>query len=315
MTRTIENLLIRLREGDVRPGDLEAARALVAADHRVPDEVRAEVFLSPPEVSSDAAGVLALLGCDDLGEVLVDGLRAELASLAPLQEVAVEGGESWEPIRLALVEGLTEAASVVDVAEHVMHRLPLAAFAHGSLVGSAVAGEAGSVEVADRVSSDLGMSAVPVAEAVRVLGGSVDLADAVLAEVGFERSQVAEAVRAEAGAVDVSARVMSELGLVRAATALPKGGSVVSPTVQLPAPANTRWGFAGFALAAALLVSVVVARLASPVPGTIVVAVHGSVFAHAGEVVIEDLEYGVGVQVIQTEGDEGAVILWVDEEA
>ena len=38
-------------------------------------------------------------------------------------------------------------------------------------------------------------------------------------------------------------------------------------------------------------------------------------FAHAGEVVVEDLSYGDDVQVLQTEGDEGAVILWVDEEA
>ena len=38
-------------------------------------------------------------------------------------------------------------------------------------------------------------------------------------------------------------------------------------------------------------------------------------FAAAGEVVVHELEYSENVQVFQVEGDEGAMILWVDEEA
>jgi hypothetical protein len=38
-------------------------------------------------------------------------------------------------------------------------------------------------------------------------------------------------------------------------------------------------------------------------------------FASADEVVVEELDYGADVTVFQAEGDEGAVIIWVDEEA
>ena len=38
-------------------------------------------------------------------------------------------------------------------------------------------------------------------------------------------------------------------------------------------------------------------------------------FASSEEVVVHDLQYGENVQVMQVDGDEGAVILWVDEEA
>ena len=51
--------------------------------------------------------------------------------------------------------------------------------------------------------------------------------------------------------------------------------------------------------------------------GTVVEATP-MVFASAAEVVVEDLDYADTVQVMQTEGDEGAVIIWVaepDEEA
>ena len=38
-------------------------------------------------------------------------------------------------------------------------------------------------------------------------------------------------------------------------------------------------------------------------------------FAMAAEVIVEDLSYSDTVQVMQTEGDEGALIIWLDEEA
>ena len=38
------------------------------------------------------------------------------------------------------------------------------------------------------------------------------------------------------------------------------------------------------------------------------------VFASASDVVVEDLSFGDGVQVFQTEGDDGALVLWIEEE-
>jgi hypothetical protein len=306
MTRSLENLLVRLRGGDVRPGDRESAASLVAGDARIPDELRAELFRSDDDVAADAAGVLALLGLDDLGAVLADGIRAEAAQVG-LSELEADDA-AWAEIAAALVEGLRAESAQVDVAEAVSRRLPLAAFAHGGLVAPAVAGEAGAVEVAAEVAAAIGASSLPVADAVRAEAGSIDLADAVLAALALPSVDVAGAVRSEAGSVDVVAEVMARVGAWRADDA---------PVTVAPVANGSRWSFAGFAMAAALLVSVVVSRFESPaleVPPVVAVATQ-AVFAHAGEVVIEDLQYDANVQVIQTEGDDGAVILWIDEEA
>lgn len=311
MTRTFEILLLRLRDGDVRPGDLEHARALAAADDRVPPELRGEVFRSVTELEADAAGILAVLGLDDLGGILAEGIGAEVAELDAAAALAVPDA-AWTALAAVLVEGIAAEAAGVDLAEDVVRRLPVAAFAHGGLVGSAVAGEAGVVELAGEVAAVIGAPSVPVADAVRALAGTVDVVDGVLAAIGAPVVDVAAAVRAEAGPVDVVADVMAAVGAWRTDAAPVEVRAAA-------APANgSRWSFAGFALAASLLVSVVVSRYESPVvdPVPVVSTAHGAaVFAHAGEVVIEDLQYDAGVQVIQTEGEDGAVILWVDEEA
>jgi hypothetical protein len=327
---TLVDTLQRIRSGDVRPGDLEAARALIALEPRVPDDVRAGLFESAHELPADAAGVLALLGLDDLGAVLADGIRAEADAVFEQAEVAGDSWQvdGWQQVADALVDGLREAAAHVDLADAVVRRLPVAAFAHGGLVGAAVSREAGEVEVADHVARDLSLGGAVGAElagAVAALGGQVDVAGAVMSELagaglGEVTVPVADAVRAEAGPVDVVPAVLAALGLWRAEAPLvapaaaASAASAASAPVLAPAANSSRsWGFAGFALAAAVLVSVVVGRLAVPVEGS--VPVPGPAFAHAGEVVIEDLQYGSDVQVIQTEGDDGAVILWIDEEA
>ena len=66
------------------------------------------------------------------------------------------------------------------------------------------------------------------------------------------------------------------------------------------------------ALAAAALVGVVIGRMANPLVGG---ESDLMLFAQAGDVVVEDLSYGDSVQVFQFEGEQGAVILWVDEGA
>lgn len=300
MTPSLETLLLRLRGGDVRPGDLEVARSLAASDARIPESLRGGLFVAAEDLESDAAGVLALLGRDDLGEVLAAGLLADPPALD-----AVDDG--WSGIAAALVDGLRAESRGVEVAEAVVRRLPVAAFAHGGLVGPAVADEVGALEVAADVARALGIEALPVAEATRAEAGRVDVASAVMDSLSLPAIDVAGAVRSEAGTTDVVADVMARVGAWRA----DEGGS----SAPAAAANGSRWSFAGFALAAALLVSVLVSRFEQPIEVPAAAPLVGAVFAHAGEVVIEDLEYGERVQVVQTEGEDGAVILWVDEEA
>ncbi|MCB9685093.1 MAG: hypothetical protein H6738_07280 [Alphaproteobacteria bacterium] len=304
MSDTLDNLLMRLKDGIATLAELEQARALVRSDERVPDELRDVVFVEASEIEADAAALLGMLGLDDLGAMLVEAVMDEIASVPSfVDELADEG---WDEIASVLREGLEDEASLgVDVVEAVMRRLPAADFARAALVAPAITAEAGEVDLSDAVLAGLGLAALPLAEAVRAEAGEVDLADAVASTLALERPPVAEAVWAEAGKVDVVAGVMSTIGVWRA-TAAP----VVAPVV---APANVvrggRFGVAGFALAAVALLSVVVGRLAVPVTGA-----SDLVFASAGEVQIDNLQVGTDVQVMQFEGDGGAVILWLETE-
>ena len=156
-----------------------------------------------------------------------------------------------------------------------------------------------------------------MAEAVRAEAGSVDVVDAVLgASLGLASAPpVAEAVRAEAGSVDVVDAVLGALALGARpqAVELERMPSSVGSAPTPPRIANDRraWATIGLAIAAAMLATMI--GVAMPWGGSLE---DGQMtFAHAGEVVVEDLSYGDDVSVLQTEGDEGAVILWVDEEA
>ncbi len=147
-----------------------------------------------------------------------------------------------------------------------------------------------------------------------------DVADDVMAALGLERSlPIAEAVASEAGTIDVAGRVMAELGAaihpIRDAASAPRRGAASAPRpVALPVPlpfvANNARGFrwAAVALAAAALFALILGRGERSAEET-----EPLVFAQAGDVVVEDLTYAEGVQVVQLEGADGAVILWVDD--
>lgn len=155
-----------------------------------------------------------------------------------------------------------------------------------------------------------------------------DVADDVMAALGLERSlPIAEAVASEAGTIDVAGRVMAELGAAihpirdaasaprRDAASAPRRGAASAPRpVALPVPlpfvANNARGFrwAAVALAAAALFALILGRGERSAEET-----EPLVFAQAGDVVVEDLTYAEGVQVVQLEGADGAVILWVDD--
>ncbi|MEZ4239688.1 MAG: hypothetical protein R3F59_26740 [Myxococcota bacterium] len=302
----LEQILVRLRDGETSPDLVARAIALVRADERIPDDVREVAFGDPTEAAEDAAGLLAVLGADDLGDLLVSAVMAAAGEPPVPHEVPHEGDDdAWAPIGACLVAGLRAEAEGFEVAHAVMRRALAGGaavdFAWGPVIAEAVAQEAGQVEVAGAVHAVLGAPALaPVAAAVLAHAGSVDVSGAVLAELGHERGlDVAAAVRAEAGSVDVAEAVLFRLGFG-----------------ALPAPANDArgWSFAGLALAAAALLSVVVSRLVVPV-GVGPVPSEALVFAQAGDVVVEDLSYADDVVVFQTEGEQGVVILWLDEEA
>jgi hypothetical protein len=167
------------------------------------------------------------------------------------------------------------------------------------------------IDVAGAVVGELGLPLVPIAEAVSAEAGEVDVSADVFAALGLERVAVADAVRAEAGEVDVARRVFAELGLS-------KRPPIVEPAAPMPLPVNDLRGFGwfskraswgGLALAAAALFALVIGRSSTP---DAIPAEH-LVFAQSGDLVIEDLSYAEGVQVVQLEGSEGAVILWVDD--
>jgi hypothetical protein len=298
---TLESLLVAIRDGTAGPEVLSRARELASADERIPAELRSEVLLDPEEAASDAAGLLAVLGADDLGDLILSAVMEEIALTAPqsqaepLDPADLEFEDAWTPIGAALREGLLEEARNFEIADVVMRRVPVVDFPWGPLLAEAVANEAGMADVAQQVLGGLGRPELaPVAAAVRAEAGPVELAGSVMSALGHaEPLPVAEAVRAYAGRVDVVDRVML----------------LVAPQERLVA-ANHRWVYASLLVAAITLLVVVTGRLVTPVGGPEMLQ-----FARASEVIVEDLNYANDVQLMVLEGDEGAVIIWFDEEA
>ncbi|HHO49868.1 MAG TPA: hypothetical protein ENK18_03120 [Deltaproteobacteria bacterium] len=319
MAGILKSLLFRIRDGRATPRELDAARALVLQDARLPEELRTIALLDPDEVASDAAGLLSILGLDDLGATLAAAIAEEIEG-SPLREITIadlEEDDDWRSLASILREGLRREAGSVEVAEGVLRRLAVAGWAWGPILARAIQVEAGSVDVVDAVLRALSLApAPPVAEAVAREAGTIEVTARVMAELSLALAPpVAEAVRAEAGSVDVVDAVLGALAL-RArpqAVELERMPSSVGSAPTPPRIANDRraWATIGLAIAAAMLATMI--GVAMPWGGSLE---DGQMtFAHAGEVVVEDLSYGDDVSVLQTEGDEGAVILWVDEEA
>lgn len=303
MAGTLENLLIRLRDGAASAEDVDRARVLVRSDARLPEELRTVVLADDEDLSADAAGLLVILGAaDPLAELLADAVRAE-GGAPELPR------DTWDDLADALRDGLQAEAGEIDVAEAVGQRV--GGWAWSVAVADAVRAEAGEVPVDAAVLAELELTGPPVADAVRAFAGTVDVADAVMTALGFEAPAVRDAVVAEAGAVDVVARVMAEVAPAPVVELRPAASA--APVTPTPANDARGWTWAGVALAAVALVAVVVGQLGDPFGAGAEPA--KLLFAKAGEVVVEDLSYGDDVQVFQTEGEQGAVIIWVDEEA
>src|SRR5262249_5113665 len=120
MKATLEHLLKQLRDRSVAGNELlrtlARVRELVERDERVPDELRPVLFTDPADAESDAAGLLVVLGRDDLGEVLALALEIE-AGPGVVDPAAEEA--AWAPVGAALRESIARAAGRIEVASDV----------------------------------------------------------------------------------------------------------------------------------------------------------------------------------------------------
>jgi hypothetical protein len=197
------------------------------------------------------------------------------------------------------------------VAENVLGRIDREGsdWVYGPTLSAAVNVEAGQSPVSvGQVLAACGLQeGLPVVDAIRDGAGNVDVSADVVEALSFQPAiPVAAAIRFECGQVDVRDAVMRELSQLQP--------SVVD-LATVPAAANRSWGaWVSAAVAAAVLLAVGPNMMGWNV-GSSDVRVDPMRFAMAAEVIVEDLSYSDTVQVMQTEGDEGALIIWLDEEA
>jgi hypothetical protein len=293
----LENLLIKIRDGDVSDDVCMRAEALLSRDERLPVELRTESLRDDP--AATAVALLSVLGHDDgfglnLAEALAFELNEDLGGMlssGPISN-AVNRGPETGPLEISV-----EMVAAVE--------------ADGLPIAPAVVAEAGHCDVAAAVMNTLDLvHSLPLAEAIAELAGPVDVVQDVMVDLGQETVPVAQAVLAEAGTVDVVEAVMREVR---------KGALVPGLPVADLEPANRSWmRWSAVALAAAALISIVSVPFLQGGDGQ-TVAEPGFQFASAAEIVVNDLSYDEGafVQVIHDTDDNGeqALIIWIDDEA
>lgn len=262
-------LLRRIRDGHADPTEVERARALVRDDARIDDELRAIAF-TDDDPSGDAAGLLAVLGADDLGTLLADAIAHEAGSAGSIDEAALQG-QGWTM---------------------------------GPHLAAAVRDEAGYIDIVRPALAACGLpTGLPIAAAVRSEAGAIDVTTQLRDAIPWPHVDVARAIRAEAGSVDVVAAVMD---------AIARSSVVVAPRSEIATPANDTRAFAvvGLVLAAAVALFVSLAGFETGPEASLPTLA----FAHADEVVVEDLTSDTDVLMLQGGGQDGTLILWVDEE-
>jgi hypothetical protein len=343
MAGTLHSLLLRIRDGVATAEELHTARSLVRHDARIPEELREVALAEEPAI--EAAALLALIGGDDeLGELLRGAVSDEAFDVADAVMAAIDvEPEVEDPEGLAFDVPLAEAiwgeAGWVEVAPVVASVLAIETLP----VAEAVRTQAGTVDIVAGVMAEVGEATLGVAEAIRTEAGAFDVPVDAFPGLSLPAlPPVADAVRDEAGGVDVAHAVMRDLGLgatldadlraavLEAAGPIDLAGAVMAqiappeevvrslPRVDvadepLPTPANrTGWSWGVLAMVAVALLFV---GLSFNLGGASHQDARPLQFASAHEIVVEDLNYADDVQVMQAEGDEGALILWIDEEA
>jgi hypothetical protein len=316
---TLEHLLERIRDGIATEEDVERARGLVEHDARLPEDIRSALLRD--DLQADAVGLLAILGGDDFGDLLRGALAEELDVV---DDVMAAIATSAPPV----ADAVRDEAGEVEVTVETLEAL-------GDLgipVRDAVYGEGGSVDIAAVILEGLGAAGLPWSAAVHSECGEVEVTESVCSDLGIETVDIRAAVLDEAGDTpqiwqsvldDISARetLVPEAPVVD----FPPDLTVSPAAIQaVPAAANNnrrwgRYGFGALVMAAVALVVVGLSPGTSTVTGTpgldapMLIESTDLVFASASDVVVENLEYGDDVMVMQMMGDDGAVILWVDE--
>ena len=260
-------------------------------------------------------------------EILLQKVDAGVATDDELAEFAalMEADDSADPdIGAAVMSQLPP----IDIADAVMGAISDALPEAPAPVGEAVRHEAGGTDVSRPVLAALDHWVLPVDEAVRDEAGRIDVTPQVLDALDIDWIPVAQAVRAEAGTCDVTEQVMRMVQ--------PAEGPLTLPTQPVPHPAArptaaNRNAWMMVAMAAMFLGVIGITGLSGGLDGVLfpgdvdgnTVVADGSnelvpaenlLFASAADVVVEDLSFGDGVTVMQDEGADGALILWVDEE-
>ncbi len=281
-------------------GDIFSA---IAATLPVREAVRAELFGSVP---------------------IAEAVRAEAGDVDVVDPVLAAAGLA-EPFGVPVAEAVRACAGAVDVTDDVMGLLTegwisalldreLAGDEHtralGRLSGHATAGLQMTVfaDVGRALRASIAAEAGPAPSLWHGVAAGIGIADAE-AVPGYDGALVADAIRSEAGTVDVTAAVMARVKQ-----------SAIAPVGEVPAPANTRFAWGAMMLAAVVILSVVGANALFGAAGDGFpersVPVAQLDFASPDEITIDDLEYGADafVQVITTEGDDAATIIWIEGE-
>jgi len=307
--------------GALRDGLTEAARDVEVADAVMMRLPPAWVYgpATAQAVEREAGSVdVAADAMSALGEA--EGLSGLVAEAVTAEAGRVEVADAV----LAAVASAEDRVAVKEAVASESGRFELAAsvaadLGHGALppVADAVSAEAGRVEVVDAVIEAIGGKALPsLSEAIAHEAGEVEVAAAVSdALPNGSLPPVAEAVAAEAGSVDVVEAVAAELAEASTAPATPSPTmpAAVQAAPVVPAAVNRRVVFGAVLMAAlALLTFVGLGQLGSGEGEGAPASGDEIVFAAAGDVVVEDLDYADDVVVMQAEGDEGAVILWME---
>jgi len=296
-----------LREGLVAVADgFEIASAVMA---RLPAPAWAYGPVTAEAVRGEAGTVdVAGEAMAHLGDALppvAEAVASEAGTVdvsgSVLMELSLEAG-------LPVADAVASEAGTVDVVGSVLTQLSLEV---GLPVADAVASEAGTVDVVGSVLTQLSLeTGLPVADAVASEAGTVDVVGSVLTELSLEAGlPVADAVASEAGGVEVAAEVLGTVGSTLP-TALPAPPSVLQEAPPVPIPANRGWTWGAVVMAAVALLVVGLYQLPG---GSTDSPLLDFEFAAAGELVVEDLDYADDVTVMQAEGDEGAVILWMED--
>ncbi len=270
------------------------------------------------------AQVLAKVGMADAGLPIAQAVESAAGRVDLVQPVLTALG--LDDVLAPVADAVRAQAGVVDVVAPVM--AAATAEASTAWVSAMLDGEldlAGRAAAAEQMRGNREATAMMTAfasigrelrEAVAEQAGEVDsIWAAVAPEIGiadpeevpgWDGALLAEAVRAEAGETDVIHGVMSRV----------MGPAIVAPPAQIPEPANRGWQIPAAALAAAAVLAVLVnvpSLQGTDVPDNVPEV---TTFASATEITVNELSYAenVTVQVFQAEGEEGPLVIWLDEE-